>query len=121
MEKIGKAYGFFDCQAQKETIESELPTIRNKAQTPSKLELSLIEGMDNLKGEKDLIAIAKEAEEGGMRYVLEATYPNATNKQTADELASIINQAYQSPLYNEGDPFRGAVVYKQKNRYAFRN
>jgi len=48
---------------------------------------------------------------------MEATYPNATNNQTADELASILNQAYQSPLYEKGEIFRGIVVYKERGKY----
>lgn len=79
--KIGKAYGFFDCNASKDAIEAELPTIRELVLTPSRLELSLIEGVDALKGESTLIALALEAKESGIRYVLEAAYPGATNKK----------------------------------------
>jgi len=28
MEKIGKAYGFFECKDSKEAIESQMPAIR---------------------------------------------------------------------------------------------
>ena len=49
--------------------------------------------------------LARQAKEEGMRYVLSATYRGATNKKTADELASIMNQAYQSPLYKDGERF----------------
>ena len=51
---------------------------------------------------------------------MEATYPNATNHQTADEVASVLNQAYQSPLYQKGEQFRGEVVYNERGRYVFR-
>jgi len=56
----------------------------------------------------------------GVRYCLEATYENATNLQTADEVANILNQAYQSPLYKEGEHFRGEVVYEERGIYVFR-
>lgn len=117
--KSGKAYGFFNCKASKEEIEAELPTIRKLAQTPSQLELSLIEGVRNLKGEIDLIELAKEAETAGIKYVMEATYPTSNNKQTAGELSSILNQAYQSPLYSKGETFEGNIVYKDKGKYIF--
>lgn len=119
--KKGKAYGFFDCNASKKEIEVELPTIRDLSKTPSKLELSLIEGVDRLKGDSDLMSIAKEAKEANMKYVMEATYPGTTNKATADELATILNQAYQSPLYQKGEQFRGEIIYKKEGEYVFRD
>ena len=118
---VGRAYGFFYCNASKQEIETELPTIRELVETPSQLELSLIEGMDNLKGDKRLTALAQEAKQDGINYVLQATYPNMTNKDTADEVASILNQAYQSPLYQAKEPFRGAIVYEEKGKYVFRD
>ncbi len=120
-QKIGKAYGFFNCNASKEAIEAELPTIRELVLTPSKLELSLIEGVEALKGDSKLMALAQEAKESGnIRYVLEATYPRATNRNTADEVAAILNQAYQSPLYQKGEEFYGAIFYKEKGNYVSR-
>jgi len=120
MKKVGKAYGFFDCNASKEVIESELPTIRKIVQTPSKLELSLIEDVDNLKGDNDLMSIAREAKESGIKYIIEATYSGATNKETADEVVAILNQAYQSPLYQDGEQFCRAVFYKELGKYVSR-
>jgi hypothetical protein len=134
MEKAGKAYGFFDCRASKEQIEAELPTIRECVKTPSNLELSLTEGIYKLTGTrilgKETLAgkpvdaqlrdIALEAKNSGIRYLLEASYEGATNKQTADEVADILNQAYQSPLFKQGEPFIGAVVYEENGKYVFR-
>ena len=121
-KKVGRAYGFFYCDVSKQEIETELPTIRELVKTPSQLELSLIEGMNNLKGDKRLTALAQElAEQDGINYVLKATYPSGTNRDTADEVASIINQAYQSPLYETNAPFKGAVVYEEKGDYFFRD
>ncbi len=153
--KIGKAYAFFDCSANYEQIEAELPNIRTAVKTPSELELSLTENPD-----ESLMSIAKSASEGnsfnseyssviraikdeidldenfsrfarlvqiidigkesGTKYVMEATYPNSTNKQTADEVASVLNQAYQSPLYQEGEQFKGEIFYEQSGEYLFR-
>ena len=120
-KNYGKAYAFFDCRASKEQIEAELPTIRQCVKTPSNLELSLTEGVEKLRGDNELMALAKEAKEGGMRYVLEAKYKGGTNKQTADEVASVMNQAYQSPLYADKEEFRGAIVYQDMGKYVFRD
>ncbi len=115
--KVGKAYAFFDCDASKGTIEKELPFIRDAVQTPSELELSLIEGTNALIKDPRFQFLQRIR---GRKYSIEATYPNATNKQTADELAPILNQAYQSPLYKEEEQFRGEIVYEKNGEYVFR-
>ena len=45
MTKAGKAYGFFYCNASKEAIESELPTIKKMVKTDG---LKIFEGKDYL-------------------------------------------------------------------------
>ena len=117
--EVGKAYGFFYCKASKNKIEALLPEIRSNANTPSKLELSLIEEVDNLRGDTRLTDLAKEAKQNGINYVLEATYQGATNKNAADELSDILNSAYQSPLYDQGEQFKGGVVYEDEGKYIF--
>lgn len=118
--KVGKAYAFFNCEASKGDIEKELPFIRKCVKTPNALELSLMEGTDTLTGDAQLLQIAKEATDAGRRYVMEATYSNATNHQTADEVASVLNQAYQLRSNQEREQFRGKIVYKDKGKYVFR-
>jgi hypothetical protein len=85
------------------------------------LELSLIEGMDKVEGDEGLTNLAQEAKKKGINYALHATNPNGTNKDTADEVASILNQAYQSSLYEVNAPFKGEVIYKEKGDYVFRD
>ena len=130
MKKTGKAYAFFDCDASKEEIEKELPFIRELVKTPSNLELSLTEGVykfiaTKVLGKKwlegkpidtQLRDIAIEAKKSEMKYVIDATYPDATDYQTAQELSTILNQAYQSPLYKKGEPFKGEIVYQERER-----
>ena len=116
-KQVGNAYGFFNCKASKTEIEAELPMIRDFSQTPSVLELSLTE---DIKGDPILTAIARVAKKAGIKYVIEATYPSATNKATADELATILDQTYQSPLYQEGEQFRGEIVYEEHGEFAIR-
>jgi len=117
----GKAYAFFDCNASKEQIEAELPKIRECVKAPNKLELQLMEAADNSDisspGRSALCSILKSAKEAGMKYFLKA---KSTVKQVADEVAAVINQAYQSPLYAYNEEFRGEIVYQDMGKYIFR-
>ena len=101
---VGEAYASFNCRASQEEIEEEIPTIRRLAQIPNKLELQ-----------------RQVAGKADRKYVIKASYPTATNRQAADELAGILNQAYQSPLYQQGEPFRGRIIYKEGREYVSRN
>lgn len=114
---IGKAYGFFACEAPLEDVEAELLNGRELLGTPSQLELALFDGVGKLNtaGDDKLKAVVEEAKGNGMRYVIEATYPQATNKTTAGELSDILNQASLSPLYKKKVDYFGAVVYKTEN------
>lgn len=114
----GRAYAFFDCGASKEEIKAELPLIRRCAKTPSELELSITEGIGNLKRDNQLTSIARDAKDSGMRYFLEAKCLEATNEKTADEVADILNQ---TSLYFDEEEFRGKVIYQDENEeYVFR-
>lgn len=119
-KKIGKAYGFFDCSASKTEIEGKLPVVREYTKTPSGLELSLIEGVENLKGDSKLMALAKEAKESGMRYVMKATYPDATNEKTSGELQALLINTSNSLFCMTDEHIRGEIVYKEKGEYLFR-
>ena len=116
-----EAYAFFNCGASKQEIEKELPDIRDAVKTPSQLELSLTEGInpESFK-HPELKTIAQNAKEAGIRYFMKACYRNFGNKQTADELTGILNQAYQSPLYQDKEEFRGKVVYEENGHYVDR-
>ena len=120
-QTVGEAYAFFNCNASKADIEAELPTIRGMAQTPSELELSLMEGMDSLEGDQEIRDISQEAKEAGIRYAIRAKLPNSTNERTADEVSGILNQAYQSPLYQNGERFVGHILYKKGSEYVSRD
>ena len=138
---VGEAYALFDCSASKEDIEAELPFIRSLVKTPQKLELLLTEGVtwDSKLGKELQTHSVQSIKEGrersimlsgetllrvllhiGCRYFMQAKYPNATNEKTADELAVVLNQAYQSPLYQVGEPPKGVIVYKEGDQYTFR-
>lgn len=119
---IGQAYAFFDCPASKEEIEAELPTIREYAQTPKELELSLVEGMDNLesiakqRNDTKLLSLAEGAREVGRRYCLEGTYPSSDNSSTAVELKDILNTAYASDLFPVGKFHREVLYFNEQEQ-----
>lgn len=61
------------------------------------------------------------AHDHGDLYVIEASLPEATNKATAQELAAIMNQMYNSPLFDEGEPFKGIIAYYENGKYILRD
>jgi len=120
-QKTGKAYGFFDCNATKEQINDEIPFIRKSVNTPSKLEITLTEDINSLNVDPKVLEIAQEAKESNMKYVMEATCQDYTNEKTADELSAVLNQAYQSPLYEKGEAFRGEIAYEKNGEYILKD
>lgn len=119
-DPVGRAYGFFYCNASQPTVERELPKIRKLVKAPSPLELSLTGTKDLKPGDPRLDALAQEADRAGITYSLKATYPGQPNKTAADEAAAVLNQAYQTPLYKPNEPFKGEIVYQEKGRPVFR-
>ncbi len=117
--RVGEAYAAFDCRASKNAIESEMGFIRRLVMTPEELELHF-EATNSPRGNTKLKQLANEARQEGLGYLIEGNYPTATNARTADELAAVLNQAYQSPLYQTGEEFRGNIIYKEKGQYVFR-
>jgi len=120
----GRAFAFFNCNASEDAISKEILNIMGAVNTPKTLELHLSNYANNpFPGISDpnLLEVYQSAKESGMQYLLEArARPNLTNRQTADELSAILNQAYQSPLYRDGEEFAGGIVYKDRNGYTFR-
>ncbi len=110
---MGMAYSFFYCGAEKEAIEAELPTITRLVGSPLELTLTLYTGFATL-NEDALQAIVQQAEEVQLNYIIECTLIGTTNLETAGELAVIMNQMYTTPLYAEGEEFRGGIVYKDE-------
>ena len=121
---VGEAYAFFYCNSSREKIREELPTIREMAQVPSELELYLYEGneIDEItNGNTKLIEMVNQAKEAGTNILMHGYYPTKTNKETADEISCVLNQAYQSPLYQSGEQFKDGIIYKEKGEYVFRD
>ncbi len=117
---IGKAYGFFDCSASRKKIETELPKIRKLVHTPREVDLSLFDDISNIRGDSNLMSVIEHAKNTGLKYALEASYPSASNRNAANEVATILSQTYQTHLFDEGEPFRGEIVFEENGKYVFR-
>lgn len=113
---------FFDCNASGKEIEKEIPYIRDAVRTPKHLKLALIDAVipELYSRNSELESIAQDAADAGIKYSLLAKCSTLSNSQTADEVAGILNQAYQSPLYQEGEDFRGKIFYKANSEYVER-
>ena len=120
-EDEGRAYAFFNCRTVIDEIRQELPVIRKRVETPVRLRLTLEElSSESAKREgPTLREILTQARQSGIRYFMEARSPGQDNKATAVELSAILNQIYQTPLYEDGEEFTGAVVYKERGAYHF--
>lgn len=120
METSGKAYGYFYSAVSKDKIEKELPRLREAVKAPSELELRLSGVSGQTPADPQLALIHRLAQEQGINYVVEAVLPRRSNKKAANETAAILNQAYNSPLYSDGEEFKGRIVYKRGNQLASR-
>jgi len=117
MEKVGKAYGFFACDKSKREIKRSLPKICKHAKVDYRLWLSSIEDMKVSKNDEELSDVVRYAEEEGMDYVLQSIHPGKTNIEAAGDITDTLNQAYQSPLYEDGGSFNGMAAYEENGRY----
>ncbi|MCK5233866.1 MAG: hypothetical protein KAJ91_03540 [Candidatus Aenigmarchaeota archaeon] len=123
VETSGNALGFFYAgrKFSKERIDAGLDVLCKDAGIPKELDLSLTEGSYNLKtDDTELIDIISLAHQSGRNYVLEATLPAESNKETATVLADVMNEYAISPLHENKENFWGDIVYKNKEgRYVF--
>ena len=66
---------------------------------------------------KHLMKTAKPIKMKNLKYMLEATNPNATIEETGDALSQVMNSIYLK--YGEGKPFNVAIPGKFDGRYVF--
>ena len=139
INKTGKAYAFFDCDASVQEIERSMPQIRDEARTPKGLQMLLHEGISGLKLDKTLskqiqypddyrVMSSERLKQGcekerkplsDMRYSLVANYEGASNEDVANELGDVMNMIHRRFNRDQG-MFRGAVVYKKNGEYQLR-
>lgn len=120
MTKVGKAYGFIGCSKTIDEVRGMLPLIRQVSQTPSNLELTVTEGIENIVGDKVLheTVIRDLKTAGNFNYAFEASLTGHDNVDTANELGSIVNQLYQSPIFEpKPKDFYATVVYERNGQY----
>ncbi len=121
---IGEAYAFFYCDSPMERIKRAIPFLREDSQTPSELELSLYQGneiAERTKNNPKLNYLADRAKMDGTNILMYGKYLPKTNKETADELATLLNTSYASELYENKNEFIGGIIYKQDGEYVFRD
>ena len=118
----GTAYGFFDCDASQNAIEAELPSIRAVVKSPKSLNLHLTDGTSNVvTGYALLKELVDRAQNANMRYMIEAELPRASNEQAATAFVAVLNQAYQSPLFDTNEPFRGEIAFEENGTFHYRD
>ena len=124
MEQEGRAYAFMKCDKPKAQIEALMPQIRSIARTSSKLELSINEVIQHVRGDEawHKTVIRDLQEERQCNYAYEARLPNTTNEQTARELKDILNTSYNTPLFEpRPSAFYSIVVYERNGQYEEQN
>lgn len=119
---VGRAYGFFVYNGKIADIQSELPKARKIAQVPEELILRLTKGVDSVdtRGDSELVQVVKMAQIAGMTHAIEASMPHVGNRKVSNELNTILNNIYASPLYAFSEQFSGEIVYKRGDKYCFK-
>lgn len=134
----GIAYAFFNCNAELEQIEENMPEIRSDAFTPDELELRLLstDDISSLGLDRKIMKIIKEKRDHrilksgvhvdapelipltDLRYLLFGEYPNRTNEDAANELADIMNVIYG--YSSDKLVFNARILYEKNDEYVFR-
>ena len=137
--KVGRAYGFFDCDALRQRIEESLPRIKQDARTPHDLQMLLYEGVSGLQLDETLaeqiqypddyrVMSSEKLKQGyeeerrplsSLKYVLLAHYEGASNEDVANELGGVLNDVHRRFNKDQGF-FRGVVVYEKNGEYILR-
>ena len=90
----GKAYAFLATKAPRDVLPLVIEDAREMYNVPQKLELTIIDGPENLRGDERLRPYVERAKQQGIQYVLEAKCEGISNGKTADELKSVLNGIY---------------------------
>ncbi|MGV8176725.1 MAG: hypothetical protein ACP5NX_02930 [Candidatus Bilamarchaeaceae archaeon] len=117
-KRIGVAYAFFACSAKPAEVKNELGDIRRTVKTPVEVETILTHRPARDETDARICMIHAEAKLNTLDYMLTVRFPGQSNKNACEEARAIMNQAYQSPLYGENDPFKGMLVFKSGRGYS---
>lgn len=135
-ENCGRAYAFMDFEASKKQIEYELPKARKAAGTPSRLEISVREVKELIEdrttdpelvrciSQNSICPLVPKGYDGptsktesrrmsDLKYVLEAKYSNATNKQASEEITDVTS--FLGYTFSKDKPFYSLIISKDPN------
>ncbi|HLC63250.1 MAG TPA: hypothetical protein VJJ21_02930 [Candidatus Nanoarchaeia archaeon] len=87
---MGKAYGFFKCDASLEKIEAEIPVIRRVSEIPDLVQLSFMKAEDAHYSTPKIMEFLEESIKHGWNYHVRAFYPSVPPEKTADELVLVM-------------------------------
>ena len=116
----GTAYAFFDCRA--DTKEISL-TIEDVTKTSPKGTLdTLVLDVRDIRDDATQALVEpgsdahfQSAWDGGLPYVVKATSQERPSVEIAKDLGMLLNQLYNSPLYENDEEFRGEIAYDVGN------
>lgn len=115
---IGKAYAFFDCKAPRDVVEHEMKSVLesliNSGEIRAGLELNLYEGTSNIRGDRELLELARRL---SRKYFIEAQLKNESNREAGLDLVAVTNNMCMSNLYTNGDKFKGEIVFEEHRDY----
>ncbi|PIN92741.1 hypothetical protein COU54_05775 [Candidatus Pacearchaeota archaeon CG10_big_fil_rev_8_21_14_0_10_31_24] len=120
---FGEAYAFFKCDASRDKIQTELPTVCRLARTDSDLELSLAETRKHEPVSERESWLVGEAKKRDMNYMLKAKYLGRDNAAAANEVANVINGLYSDKtIFENSGAFMREVVYTGEDcQYVFKD
>ncbi|MBT3940857.1 hypothetical protein HOD83_03435 [Candidatus Woesearchaeota archaeon] len=127
MRKVfGMAYGFFPRVAEELILESDLPWLRERAETPSEITLKLVD-VSELDTENDfildqIVQLAEKNESQVVKATLTqelSTKPRSGNRITAYHLSEFIEFVYAG-LRGQSEKRPVGVVYKRGESYVFK-
>jgi hypothetical protein len=115
----GRAIGFFNTRASPKAIKFYLPMIERMIGVPKGVKIKNTSAA-KLKRNKHWRKLATEAQRSGEGRVLKGCCLGATHLKVAIEIKDVLNQAFLSPLYSDGEydlkAFRGSVYYAEKGQ-----
>ena len=111
---MGQAYGFFQCEDAKSTVDAALQDARPLARIGSDISVTLYEIDEFNPSDPTLKELSLEAYCDGNNYMIECASPAKPNHALAIDARTLINQLHQSDLrMGRG----GGVAYKEGTEY----
>ncbi|MEK6936644.1 MAG: hypothetical protein AABW58_01080 [Nanoarchaeota archaeon] len=119
VETKGTAYGFFYCEASKDTIEREIPSLKVAGRVPN-LEVLLYDLGDLSKIDRQLQDFFnQQTGAGDLNYVLKGILTGRTNFETARQVSHLLMQMDQSYLNRLGEVWGNVVYQDDSGRFVF--